>query len=101
MSIVAMKVISAAPHPEADALRVYQFESASGEAIQIVANLSHVYEVDDVVAVVQVGTFFEGTKIKKTKLRKVESFGMAVGKVAVPVGSDVSHLFATEPKAAE
>jgi tRNA-binding EMAP/Myf-like protein len=98
MAILAMKVASAAAHPNADALRVYTMDDGAGNAVQIVANLETVYEPGDVLAVALVGTVLaDGTEIKKAKLRGVLSFGMALGKTSEPVGTALTERFgATE-----
>lgn len=99
MSVVAMKCVSAEDHPDADRLRVYKFESpASWEgiqgvgSIQVVANLTNIYEVGDIVAVAEVGSVlsaFDDMKIEARKVRGVESFGMALGVVDVEVGTEL------------
>lgn len=94
MSIVAMKVLSVAPHPDADALRVYRFGLAEGEPVIVVANLETTYEVGDVVAVARVGaTLKDGTRIRKARLRGVDSFGMAMGKTDAALGTDLTKQF--------
>lgn len=93
MPILAMRVRTAEQHPNADRLRVYMMENQLGECIQVVANLTNVYTSDDTVAVAQVGSVVDGLEIKQTVIRKVESFGMALGKVDAPVGTDVTDRF--------
>ena len=91
MAVIAMRVVLAEGHPNADSLRVYEFEAPEHKNVRVVANLSNVYQVGDIVAVAQVGAVLEdGTKIRKAKLRGVESFGMAMGAVGVEVGTDLS-----------
>jgi phenylalanyl-tRNA synthetase beta chain len=95
MSIIALRTTSAQPHPNADRLRVYQFEGGpDGELIQIVANTDNVYQVGDVVACALIGTVLEdGTEIQKGKFRGERSFGMALGKTDQPVGTDLTAAF--------
>jgi len=93
MTAVAMKCIKAEKHPNADALRVYEFVN-DGEPIQIIANLENIYEVDDVVAIALTGSVLkDGTKIRPTKLRDLPSYGMALGKTEAAVGTDLSEQF--------
>jgi len=93
MTAVAMKCIKAEKHPNADALRVYEFVN-DGEPVQIIANLEHVYEVDDVVAIALTGSvLLDGTKIRPTKLRELPSYGMALGKTEAAVGTDLTDQF--------
>ena len=111
MKAIAMRVISAGQHPHADALRLYTMtfghstllcngdalQSVAApdiEELQIIANLDNVYQVGDVVAVVLGGaTLKDGTKIKPSKLRGLYSYGMALGKVEVEVGTDLSSIY--------
>ncbi|HYQ15002.1 MAG TPA: RNA ligase family protein, partial [Polyangiaceae bacterium] len=107
MSVVVMEVVEINQHPNAEALRVYQFavgsQLASSERLQVVANLSNVYQVGDKVAIATVGSELkDGTKIRPARLRGVDSFGMALGLHAAAVGTDVSAEFcaaATAPVA--
>lgn len=96
MSVIAMKITKAEKHPNADRLRLYEAE-ALGKTVVFVANLTNVYEVDDIVAVAQVGTVLvmggEVVEIAPTTIRKVESFGMGLGKTIHPVGCNLDSLF--------
>ena len=90
---MAMEVISAEKHPNADALRRYKFKTENKE-VEVIANLDCIYEIGDVVAIALVGSILkDGTKIKPTKLRGVYSYGLALGKVEVEVGTDLSELY--------
>jgi tRNA-binding EMAP/Myf-like protein len=97
MTVIVMEVLEVSPHPNADALRVYQLGAA--QRLQVVANLSTTYAVGDHVAIATVGSELkDGTKIRPSRLRGVDSFGMALGLNAAPVGTDVSTEFcAAEP----
>lgn len=94
MKAIAMRVISGEQHPNADALRLYTMTAPDVEELQIVANLDNVYQVDDIVAVALCGVVLkDGTKIKPSKLRGLYSYGMALGKVEVEVGKDLSDVY--------
>lgn len=93
MPVFVMEVTDVKAHPNADALRVYEF-SAGAERIQVVANLSNSYELGERVAVARVGSELrDGTKIRPARLRGVDSFGMALGRHAGALGEDVSGEF--------
>ena len=97
MTVMAMKVISADKHPNADALRLYKMKAPQKEEIQIIANLDRIYREEDIVAIAIVGSILkDGTKIKPTKLRGLYSYGMALGKVEAEVGEDLSDLYCQE-----
>jgi tRNA-binding EMAP/Myf-like protein len=92
MTVIVMEVLEVKEHPNADALRVYQF--GAGERLQIVANTSNVYALGERVAIATVGSELkDGTKIRPARLRGVDSFGMALGVHAAPLGTDVSAEF--------
>jgi tRNA-binding EMAP/Myf-like protein len=94
MSVIAMKVIDATQHPNADVLRVYKLAAPSCGEIQIVANLENEYQVGDVVAVALVDSILaDGTRIKPSKLRGIYSYGMALGKTDVELGCNLSDIY--------
>ena len=94
MPVIVMKTVSVSSHPNADSLKVYSFEAPGQATKQIVANLENEYEVGDLVYVALEGSVLkDGTKIKPTKLRGVSSYGMALGKADVELGTDCSDQF--------
>ena len=98
MSVMAMKVVSAGQHPNADALRLYIMTAPEAEEVQIIANSDNVYQIDDIVAVALGGAVLkDGTKIKPSKLRGLYSYGMALGKVDAEIGTDLSEIYC-QPK---
>ena len=76
--VVVGKILSKGPHENADALFVCQVEVGADAPIQIVTNAKNVKEGDIVPVALDGATLPEG-KIKKGKLRGVESFGMFCG----------------------
>lgn len=92
--ILAMQVKEVHNHPNADTLRVYVFGAPNHADTQIVANNENLYNVGDVVAVALVGAVLaDGTKLRKARLRGVDSFGMAMGPTDQPVGADLSAQY--------
>lgn len=74
--VVVGKILSIEKHPDADKLVVTQIDVGDGENIQIVTGADNITE-GDIVPVALVGAKLPGgMKIKKGKLRGVESFGM-------------------------
>ena len=73
--IVIGKIEKIEKHPDADKLTVCSV-NIDTETIQIVTNAKNIKEGDKVPVVLDQGTVSDGTKIKKGKLRGVESFGM-------------------------
>jgi len=99
MPVIAMQVIEAKQHPDADSLRLYTFSAPEQEPVQVIANLENVYQEGDIVIVALVGSVLkDGLKIKRTKLRGIPSFGMAMGKTDHPVGTDLSEDYCKPPE---
>ena len=87
MNAVALKVVSAEKHPNADALFLYKLKSADQE-VEIIANLDRNYQVGDIVAIALVGSVLkDGTNIKPTKLRGMYSC-LALGQVNANIGAN-------------
>ena len=77
-NVVVGKILSNGPHENADALFVCQVDIGAEAPIQIVTNAKNVKE-GDLVPVALDGAVLPEGKIKKCKMRGVESFGMFCG----------------------
>ena len=77
-NVVVGKILSKVPHENADALFVCQVDIGEEAPIQIVTNAKNVKE-GDLVPVALDGAVLPEGKIKKCKMRGVESFGMFCG----------------------
>ncbi len=97
MTVIVKRVTKAEQHLNADFLRVYQMTDDK-TTLQIVANLTNVYDVGDHVLVANIGSILkeDNLEIRQTKIRGINSFGMALGKTDLPVGTDVSDQYCTE-----
>ncbi|MCG7598547.1 phenylalanine--tRNA ligase subunit beta [Halomonas sp. McH1-25] len=74
--VVVAEVVDRTPHPDADKLNVCRVDDGSGEDVQVVCGASNV-AVGQKVPFARVGAVLPGDfKIKKAKLRGVESRGM-------------------------
>ena len=78
--VVVAKVVECVKHPDADKLKVTKVDAGTGELLQVVCGAPNVAEGQKVL-LATVGTqltFGNGDeiKIKKSKIRGVESFGM-------------------------
>lgn len=90
--IIAMKTKTAADVPGSKNLRVYTFEAPGQDDLTVVANLTNVYQVGDVVKVAQVGTVLssmDNLEIVKRKVFGIESSGMALGLTEAEVGTEI------------
>jgi phenylalanyl-tRNA synthetase beta chain len=80
------------PHPDADKLSVCTTDVGDDEALQIVCGAQNIKVGDKVPTAVIGGTLPGGTKIKKGKLRGVESRGMMCSARELGLGDDHSGL---------
>src|SRR5690606_22751079 len=75
-NIVVGKLVEVGKHPNADKLTLCKVDVGAKEALQIVCGAKN-HKQGDHVVVAQVGAVLPGNfKIKKSKIRDVESFGM-------------------------
>ncbi len=93
MPVYAMKVTSKSAHEKTDKLFIYTFESPAQGQRTIVANLTNVYEVGDVVAVAQLGTRLPGVVLAPRKVFGIDSQGMALGPVDADLDADLTAQF--------
>ena len=93
MPVYAMKVTSKTAHEKTDKLFIYTFESPALGQRTIVANLTNVYEVGDVVAIAQLGTRLPDIVLKPRKVFGIDSEGMAMGPVEAELDADLSDDF--------
>jgi len=75
-NIVAAKINKIIPHPDSDHLQICMMDCGCGEDVQIVTGAQNVFEGALVPAALNNSLLPNGTKIKKGKLRGVESNGM-------------------------
>src|SRR6267143_5327713 len=75
-AIVVGRVLEVAPHPNADRLRLCVVEIGGGTKLSVVCGAPNV-AAGQLVAVAQIGAKLpDGTKLRKSKIRGVESEGM-------------------------
>jgi phenylalanyl-tRNA synthetase beta chain len=90
--VVVGQVVSVEPHPDADKLRCCKVDVAGDELLSIVCGASNVREGLKIPVAV-VGSVLPGNfKIKKAKLRGVESFGMLCGASEIGLVDNVKGL---------
>lgn len=86
--VVIAKVIKREQHPDADRLSLCQVDAGTGEPVQVVCGAPNVRE-GLTVLFATVGSVLPGNfKIKKSKIRGVESFGMICSSTELEIGSD-------------
>ncbi len=97
-NLVVGEILSREQHPDADRLGVCQVKVDDGEPRQIVCGATN-YKVGDRVPVALPGCVLPGDfKIKKSKLRGVESHGMMCSAKELGMGEDHSGLLILEQR---
>ncbi len=82
------RVLSAEQHPDADRLRVCRVDLGGAEPAQIVCGAPNV-AAGQTVAVAQPGAVMpDGTRLRKAKLRGVESAGMILSEPELQIGAE-------------
>lgn len=88
--LVIGKVLTCAEHPDSDHLHITTVDLGDGEATQIVCGAPNVAAGQTVVVATVGTTLYDGDKefkIKKSKIRGVESFGMICAEDEIGVGT--------------
>lgn len=98
--VVVAAVLSKEKHPDADKLNVCTVDDGSGEPVQVVCGAPNV-DVGQKIAFAQVGGLLPGDfKIKKAKLRGVESLGMICSASELGLEEDTSPGILVLPESA-
>ena len=91
--VVVGHVLEREQHPDADKLGVCRVDVGEGDPLQIVCGAPNV-GAGQHVAVARIGTVLPGDfKIKKSKIRGVESFGMICSERELDLGDDHSGIW--------
>ncbi len=97
--VVIAQIKASAQHPNADRLSVCQVDDGSGTQRQIVCGAKN-YQVGDKVPLALPGAALpNGTKIRESKLRGVESQGMLCSAIELGLGDEASGLLILSPDA--
>src|SRR6516162_6040886 len=98
-NVVVSQITASSRHSNADRLTVCEVDDGSGTKRQIVCGATN-YEVGDKVPLALPGTKLpNGTDIRKSKLRGVESEGMLGSPIELGLGEDASSLLILSPDA--
>src|SRR3989449_847807 len=97
--VFVSQITASSRHPNADRLTVCEVDDGSGTKRQIVCGATN-YKVGDKVPLASPGAKLpNGTEIRKSKLRGVESEGMLCSPIELGLGSDASGLLILSPEA--
>ena len=98
--VVVAKVVECEPHPDSDHLHITKVDAGTGELLTVVCGAPNV-AAGQKVLFAQLGTVLPGDfKIKKSKIRGVESFGMICAADELGIGEDHSGIMVL-PESAE
>jgi phenylalanyl-tRNA synthetase beta chain len=98
-NVIVSQVTASSRHPNADRLTVCEVDDGSSTKRQIVCGASN-YKVGDKVPLALPGAKLpNGTEIRKSKLRGVESEGMLCSAIELGLGSDAAGLLILSPEA--
>lgn len=85
--VVVAEVLTCEPHPDSDHLHITTVNTGSGEPVTVVCGAPNV-AAGQKVLLAQIGTVLPGDfKIKKSKIRGVESFGMICAEDELGIGA--------------
>ena len=91
-NVIVSQITASSRHPNADRLTVCAVDDASGTKRQIVCGATN-YKVGDKIPLALPGAKLpNGTEIRKSKLRGVESEGMLCSPIELGLGEDASGL---------
>jgi phenylalanyl-tRNA synthetase beta chain len=97
--VIVSQITGSSRHPNADRLTVCEVDDGSGTKRQIVCGATN-YKVGDKVPLALPGAKLpNGTEIRKSKLRGVESEGMLCSPIELALGEDASGLLILSPDA--
>ena len=86
--VVVAKVVECEPHPDSDHLHITKVDAGTGELLSVVCGAPNV-AAGQKVLLATIGTVLPGDfKIKKSKIRGVESFGMICAEDELGIGND-------------
>ena len=87
-NVVIGHIVEYNRHPNSEKLTLVKVDIGSGESLQIVCGAPN-HKLGDKVVVAKIGAVLPGDfKIKKSKIRDVESFGMLCSQVELGIGED-------------
>ena len=97
--VVVAEVLTCVEHPDSDHLHVTTVNDGSPEPVTVVCGAPNV-AAGQKVLFARIGTVLPGDfKIKKSKIRGVESFGMICAQDELGIGTDHAGIMVLEPEA--
>lgn len=95
--VITAEVVECVPHPDSDHLHITKLNTGDHELLQVVCGAPNV-AAGQKVLLATVGTVLgEDFKIKKSKIRGVESFGMICAEDELGIGTSHDGIMVLEP----
>jgi phenylalanyl-tRNA synthetase beta chain len=98
-NVIVSQITASSRHPNADRLTVCEVDDGSGTKRQIVCGATNYKPGDKVLLALPGARLPNGTEIRKSKLRGVESEGMLCSPIELGLGEDASGLLILSPEA--
>jgi phenylalanyl-tRNA synthetase beta chain len=98
-NVIVSQITASSRHPNADRLTVCEVDDGSGTKRQIVCGATNYKITDKVLLALPGAKLPNGTEIRKSKLRGVESEGMLCSPIELGLGENASGLFILPPDA--
>jgi phenylalanyl-tRNA synthetase beta chain len=98
-NVIVSQITASSRHPNADRLTVCEVDDGSGAKRQIVCGATNYKPGDKVPLALPGAKLPNGTEIRKSKLRGVESEGMLCSPIELGLGEDASGLLILSPDA--
>ena len=97
--VVVAEVVECVEHPDSDHLHITKVNAGTGELLQVVCGAPNV-AAGEKVLLATIGTVLgEDFKIKKSKIRGVESFGMLCAEDELGIGESHDGIMILDPSA--
>src|SRR5437868_4643996 len=97
--VIVSQIVASSRHPNADRLSVCEVDDGSGTKRQIICGASNYKGADKVPLALPGAKLPNGTEIRKSKLRGVESEGMLCSAIELGLGEDAAGLLILSPEA--
>src|ERR1044071_9213504 len=97
--VIVSQITASSRHPNADRLTVCEVDDGSGAKRQIVCGATNYKPGDKVPLALPGAKLPNGTEIRKSKLRGVESEGMLCSPIELGLGEEASGLMILSPEA--
>ena len=97
--VIVAEVVECVPHPDSDHLHITKVNTGEGELLQVVCGAPNVAAGEKVLLATIGTTLGEDFKIKKSKIRGVESFGMLCAEDELGIGESHDGIMVLDPSA--